>query len=53
MSEGVGCSMNGARISYVHTCSRVYGHWLYFCSSAFTCSVNAVFKFSNRMPLIY
>ena len=35
--------------SYVHTCTHVYGHL----PSAFTCSVNAVLKFSNRMPLIY
>ena len=38
--------------SYVHTCSHVYGNLLKFCS-AFTCSVNAMFKFSNRIPLIY
>ena len=30
--------------SYVHTCTHVYGHLLTFRYSAFTCSVNAVFK---------
>ena len=36
-----------------HERTHVYGNLLTFRYSAFTCSVNAVFKFSNRMPLIY
>ena len=48
--------MSGARIflhTYIHVAASetsIYGHVVEF---PFTCSVIAVFKFSNRMPLIY
>ena len=55
--EGTGCSMSGARIflrTYIRVAASetrlVYGHVVEF---PFTCSVMAVFKFSNQMPLIY
>ena len=56
MREGAGCSTSGARMflhTCVCTCSHVLWFWLNFYSSVFTCSANAVFKCSNRMPLIY